>query len=316
MRGMRLPIVVAAVLLCALAVLLYWRHRPRSVEIVCMAVDGQRIVVGLKNGDAVELAYHDGKFEQRSRIPHCSGAWMNAVSFTSAHELICSGEKLRIVGPSGSGREVSVPSSVSGGAFGSVAEFQGLLAVICAKETILLFDSQGKLVKQIGEHTALYGDLRTSPDGNFLVASGHAPHVWASAPHVWASALLQVELTHAYYTFGPIAFGPQRLYIGNQDGCVYQWQTSDWAQLPRVCLNSGTVSQLAVQADGKHLAIAANQVFVEVGNGEARIERNAHAGLAYIDGTKLVTASGSRVEVWDCGSGHSCVPETALDVSN
>jgi len=305
MSALKIPIAVASVLLCALGIFIFL-HRPnKSVEIVCMATDGTRIAVGLKNGTAVELSYTNHAFDEERRLPQCSGATINALYFTAKHELVCSGEKLRIVNQSGATREISVPTSISGGAFGSVAEFQGFLAVICAKETILLFDSQGKFVKQTGDHTALYGDLRTSPDGQFLVASGHTPHVWASA-------IVPTELAHAYYTFGPIAFGPQRLYIGNQDGCVYQWQTRDWRQLPRVCLNTGTVSQLAVETDGRHLAIAADVVFVEVGNGESRIDRNAHAGLAYLE-NKLLTASGSHVEVWDCASG-ACEHQTEYQV--
>lgn len=302
MQALRIPLAVAAVLLCALAAFLFLNRRTQTAEIVCMAVDGNHIAAGLKDATVVELSYTSGAFREDRRIPQCSGSMINSLYFTPKHELVCSGEKLRIHPENGAVREISVTSDVSGGAFGSVAEFQGMLAAITAKETILLFDSQGKMVKQIGEHTALYSDLRTSPDGNFLVASGHAPHVWASA-------LIPTELKHAYYTFGPIAFGSGRLYIGNQDGCVYQWQTSNWQELPRVCVQEGTVSQLAVQSDGRHLAVAANAVYVANEEGkksESRIDRNAHAGLAYIDTTKLLTASGSHLEVWDCASGE-CV---------
>ena len=309
MQALRIPVAVAAILLCALAVFLALHRRTKTLEIVCMAVDGDRIAIGLKDGTAVELSYINAAFHEDRRIPQCSGSMINALYFTGSHELVCSGEKLRILQESGASRDFSVPSSVSGGAFGSMAEFQGALAVICAKETILLFDSHGALVKQIGEHTALYGDLRTSANGEFLAAGGHTPRVWASA-------LIPAELAHSNYTFGPIAFGAQRLYMGNQDGCVYQWQTSNWAQLPRVCLNEGTISQLAVQADGRHLAVAANAVYVgneEGAKSESRIDRNAHAGLAYIGTNKLLTASGSHVEVWDCASGE-CVRMAAHEV--
>jgi hypothetical protein len=309
MSSSRIPIAVAAVLLCALAIFLFLQRRTKTVEIICTAVDSDHIAVGLKDATVVELSFANGQFHEDRRIPQCSGAMINALYFTAKHELVCSGEKLNIVGENGATREISVDFSVSGGAFGSVAEFQGLLAVICAKETILLFDAQGKLVKQTGEHTALYGDLRTSPNGQYLVASGHTPHVWASA-------LEPTELGHAYYTFGPIAYGPERLYIGNQDGCVYQWQTTDWRQLPRVCVQEGAISQLAVQSDGRHLAVAANAVYVanEAGQKtESRIDRNAHAGLSYIAGTKLLTASGSRIEVWDCASGQ-CVRQAEHDL--
>ena len=305
MRALRIPLAVAAVVLCALVIFLVTQRHTKTAEIVCMAVDGNRIAAGLKDATLVEFSYANGVFHEDRRVPQCSGSMINALYFTAKHELVCSGEKLRVFAANGTSREIAVPNDVSGGAFGSVAEFQGLLAVITAKETILLFDSQGKLTKQIGDHTALYSDLRTSPDGQFLVASGHTPHVWASA-------LIPTELKHAYYTFGPIAFGSGRLYIGNQDGCVYQWQTSNWQELPRVCLQEGTVSQLAVQADGRHLAVAANAVYVANEEGqktESRIDRNAHAGLAYIDTTKLLTASGSHLEVWDCASGE-CVPQS------
>ena len=178
MQRAALLVGISVFTICGVAAFIYLGSQPGPVEIVSMAVDGPQIALGLKGGSVVEVALQNGAFHENRRIAHCSGDWINAVHYTSAHELVCSGEKLRIVNRVGRQREVALPKSETGGAFGSVTEFQGSLVVIAASENILWIDASGRIQKQIGPHTALYGDVRASGDGAYLASSGHTPQVW------------------------------------------------------------------------------------------------------------------------------------------
>ncbi|ABF43503.1 hypothetical protein Acid345_4503 [Candidatus Koribacter versatilis Ellin345] len=310
MRRLPLMIAVLVTALCALAGILYLRSRPRGVEIVCMAVDGHEIGLGLKDGTAVEISLQDGSFREERRIAHCSGDGMNALSYTSAHELVCSGEKLRTVSRGGALRDLPIPSSLSGGAFGSAAEFRGGLAVITATENILMIDASGGIEKQIGAHTALYGDVKASRDGKFLAASGHTPHVWS------LDLLEEREFAHSDYTYGPVAFSDSRLYMGNQDGCVYEWSVGDWKAWPRICMESGTISQVSLSPDGTELAMAGREVVLlstDTAKLGGRIPRDARGGLGFLDNSKVLTSTGSRVEMWECAAGV-CTPKAAINV--
>jgi hypothetical protein len=301
--SLRLPLALAVLVIGVAVLFLVKPSHPGLSEIVAFAVDSHSpdIALGLSSGDVILLSLRDQQFREARRIPACSGAWMNALSYTSAHDLVCGGEKLRILTAAGALRDLSIPRSVSGGAFGSSASISENLAVVTASERILLVDQKSGAVKNsFGEPTALYGDLRTSADGKFLVASGHTAQVWSlNSNGVYAGH----RLFHSNYTFGPMAFAADRLYIGNQDGCVYIWRISDWAQLPRFCTNAGTVVQLAVSPDGSRIAIAANRVLLlepDTARIAGVIERHGVVGMAFTPDGDLLMASTDRVEVWSC----------------
>ncbi len=312
MKRAWLPITLSALALCLILLLVLSRQHARDpIVAIDVAPDSAAIAVARKSGRVQVLSVQSGGFKVEWTIPDCAGKWVNAVLLLRADELLCSGERLRHLTRTGN-KEFAVPES--GGAYGSVARVGDDLAVITASEHVVLLDGNtGALKGILDEHTALYGDLSVSADGKWLAASGHSIHVWTAG----ASGLsAKRELTHSYYTFGPIAFGPDRLYVGSQDGCIYIWTIPSWSEMPRLCVNAGTVSHLALSNDGKILAVAANNVFLFQTQDAARIATvgpGAVSGVSFLPDDSVLTAGGRAVQRWRC-SGHDCKPEGRYDI--
>ncbi|MEO1525494.1 MAG: hypothetical protein AAFX06_08655, partial [Planctomycetota bacterium] len=106
------------------------------------------------------------------------------------------------------------------------------------------------------------GNLAFSPDGKFLAhVSGYRYENQRSDLNVWRTSdfkkvgggpLRQKEITMAALAFSPDS---SRLFVGDYDGVVDIWNTSDWTQEDSMVTVTNQISSLIVSSDGKRLII-------------------------------------------------------------
>ena len=158
--------------------------------------------------------------------------------------------------------------------------------------------------------TSIWGEVEFSPDGTQVLWAGHWPGVWNF--HLGALAGRLTE-SREFMTFGPIAIDSTggTIFMGSQDGRVYQWNLEKRHLLRTSPAQSGYVHTIAVLGRSGWVAYAAEGGAVHLWRpetGAARIVTAARAtsNLVFDESgnrTALATEQGN-VEFWDLIEGR------------
>lgn len=112
------------------------------------------------------------------------------------------------------------------------------------------------------------GNLAFSPDGKYLAhVSGYRYAKQKSDLNVWRTSDFKKvgggPLRQKNITMAALAFSPDssRLFVGDYDGVVEIWNTSDWSQEDSMVTVTNQISSLLVSSDGKRLVIGHGRDF-------------------------------------------------------
>jgi WD40 repeat protein len=158
--------------------------------------------------------------------------------------------------------------------------------------------------------TSIWGEVEYSPDGTQVLWAGHWPGVWNLRSGVLAGRLTE---TREFMTFGPIAIDPtgETIFMGSQDGRVYQWNLEMRQFLRKSQAQSGYVHTIAVLGRSGWVAYAAEGGAVHLWHSETGATRIVAAArttsnLVFDESrnrTALATEQG-KVEFWDLIEGR------------
>jgi len=104
--------------------------------------------------------------------------------------------------------------------------------------------------------TSIWGEVEFSPDGMQVLWAGHWPGVWDLRSNVLAGRLTKAR---EFMTFGPIVIDStgQTIFMGSQDGRVYEWNLGTHNLLRKSQPQSGYVHTIAVLGQSGWVAYAA-----------------------------------------------------------
>jgi len=158
--------------------------------------------------------------------------------------------------------------------------------------------------------TSIWGEVEFSPDGTQVLWAGHWPGVWDLR-----SGMLAGRLTEAreFMTFGPIAIDAtgKRIFMGSQDGRVYEWNLGTHNLLRKSLPQSGYVHTITVLGRSGWVAYAAEGGAVHLWHpetGATRIVASARTTSNLVfDESRNRTALATeprKVEFWDLIEGR------------
>jgi WD40 repeat protein len=183
------------------------------------------------------------------------------------------------------------------------------LLIITGRGTIEVLDSESGAMRLNICCSTIYGEVTFTPDERSIATAGHWPRLWDSR-----SGQLITRLTkdRELYTFGPIAFDPQRgtILMGSQDGRVYCWNLASGKLIAMSPAHAEYVNTIAVSSTG-WAAYACFGKTVRLWNpqsGEERLLTGARPTsnlILGLDGASILfgTAEG-EIELWDTQEGQ------------
>lgn len=157
--------------------------------------------------------------------------------------------------------------------------------------------------------TSIWGEVDFTPDGTRVIWAGHWPGLWDLRSGTLIGRLTE---RRQVMTLGPIAWGAGgTVFMGSQDGRVYQWDVEARKLLRTSPPQPGYVRSIAVLGNSGWIAYAAENGPVhlwhpETGASRAAIAARTTSNLVFDESrsrTALGTASGT-VEFWDLVGGR------------
>jgi WD40 repeat protein len=157
--------------------------------------------------------------------------------------------------------------------------------------------------------TSIWGEVDFTPEGSRVVWAGHWPGLWDLRSGTLVGRFTE---SRQFMTFGPITWGVGgTVFMGSQDGRVYQWDAEARKLLRTSPPQFGYVHSIAVLGNSGWIAYAAENGPVHLWHPETGASRIATAArttsnLVFDESrsrTALGTASGT-VEFWDLVEGR------------
>ncbi len=178
------------------------------------------------------------------------------------------------------------------------------LLSINGKGQILAVDLKTSAARSMYCCTSIGGEVALTPSEKQIVWAGHRPGI-LDFP---SGALLgRLTETREFMNFGPIASDDRgAIYMGSQDGRVYQWNIDTRARIGRSPAQPGYVRTIAVLGGTGWVAYAAEAGPVHVwqpATGDSRVVEGAYttSNLVFdpFHGTTAFGTSTGEVQFWD-----------------
>jgi WD40 repeat protein len=183
------------------------------------------------------------------------------------------------------------------------------LLTVNGKGAIIAIDLTTGAVRPGHCCTSIWGEVDFTPDGSRVVWAGHWPGLWDLRSGTLAGRLTEGR---QFMTFGPIAWDAGgTVFMGSQDGRVYQWDLETRKLLRTSPPQPGYVHSIAVLGNGGWIAYAGESGPVHLWHPQTGASRTVQAARTtsnlVFDGSRnraaLGTASGT-VEFWDLVEGR------------
>jgi WD40 repeat protein len=247
----------AVLLASVLLVLVVWsprREMSRRLRVLALSSDGRWIAGGTSQGD---IRIWDLKSETLCGKALESTGALNDLRFSrNGEHLAIANKNLTIVQLPHGGNPRAVRADHAN--YGSVrfSPDDRSLLTIDGKGAVMTIDLSTGAITPGHCCSSIWGEVDYSPNGTQVVWAGHWPGVWDLRSGAMIGRLTE---TREFMTFGPIAIEPggDTIYMGNQDGRVYQWNLETRRFLRRSQPQSGYVQTISVLGRSGWVAYAA-----------------------------------------------------------
>ena len=301
----------AVLLVGVLCVLVVWsphREVSRQLRVLALSSDGRWIAGGTPQG-TIRIWDLEGATPPSKALE--SAGDLNDLRFSrNAEYLAIANKNITIVHLSGGGEPRIVRADQAN--YGSVrfsSDGRSLLT-INGKGAVMTIDLSTGAINPGHCCTSIWGEVDYSPDGTQVVWAGHWPGVWDLRSGVMVGRLTE---TREFMTFGPIAIDPsgETIYMGSQDGRVYQWNLELRKLLRKSQPQAGYVHTISVLGRSGWVAYAAEGGAVHLWHPETGATRIVAAARTtsnlVFDESHNRTALGTElgnVEFWDLIEGR------------
>ena len=294
-----------------LCVLVAWsphRELPRRLHVLALSSDGRWIAGGTRQGHVRIWDLEDETHP--SEVVESAGA-LNDLRFSrNAKYLAVANRNITIVPLSNADEPRIVRTDQAN--YGSVrfSPDGRTLLTINGKGAVMTIDLPTGAINPGHCCTSIWGDVDYSPNGTQVVWAGHWPGVWDLPAGVLVGRFTE---TREFMTFGPIAIEPsgETIYMGSQDGRVYQWNLKTRKLLRKSQAQSGYVRTLSLVGRSGWVAYAEEGGAVHLWHPEMGATRTVAAARAtsnlVFDESRNRTALGTdqgNVEFWDLIEGR------------
>jgi WD40 repeat protein len=280
----------------------------RKIRVLALSSSGRWMAGGTPKGSI--YIWDLQQSTSAAKIVESTGT-LNDLRFSRDGEYLAIANKNIVLVPLSSGGEPRVVRADKAN-YGSVRFSSGSrsLLTINGQGSVILINLSTGLVSPVYCCSSIWGDVDFSPDETQLLWAGHWPGVW----DLRSGALIgRLTKSREFMTFGPIATDPKQklIYMGSQDGRVYEWSLETRKPLGKSPPQSGYVYTIAVLGTSGWVAYAAEDGPVHLWHprtGANRIVQAARttSNLVFDESrnqTTLGTESG-YVEFWDLVAGR------------
>ncbi len=269
--GPRLFSAVAAIaiLLLLLAVSMM-TPQPRiaiAVRVLAISPAGLGLAVGMSDGTIYECASQDltdcRSLDAKGRL--------NDLRYSDFGELAIADQNIRLIELHGSPAKLI---RSDGANYGTVRFESGRrrILTINGKGKVLNVDLESGNTSTVFCCSTIWGEVDFIDGGDKAVWAGHWPGIW----HVSEDKLLgRLTAQREEMTFGPIAMDLEErlLYMGSQDGRLYQWSIDSRELLAKSTLLSGYVMTVSILGTSGWVAYASQPGIVRLWNPKANVHR-------------------------------------------
>jgi WD40 repeat protein len=183
------------------------------------------------------------------------------------------------------------------------------LLTVNGKGAVLTIDLTTGTIRPGHCCTSIWGEVDYTPNGSRVVWAGHWPGLWDLGS---GSLVGRLTESRQIMTFGPIAWGAGgTVFMGSQDGRVYQWDVEARKLLRTSPQQPGYVRSIAVLGNSGWIAHAAENGPVHLWHPETGTSRIVTAARTtsnlVFDESRNTTAFGTAsgmVEFWDLVGGR------------
>ena len=299
---------VLACVLCVLVVLSPHREPSPRLSVLALSSTGRWLAGGTPEGN---IRIWDLQAATPPNQAVESTGNLNDLRFSKNDEYLAVANKNITLLPRSSGGEPHIVRADQAN-YGSVRfSIDGRsLLTINGKGAVMTIDLTTGATRPSYCCTSIWGEVEFSPDGTQVLWAGHWPGVWDLRSSVLAGRLTKAR---EFMTFGPIAIDHtgQTIFMGSQDGRVYQWNLGMHNLLRKSQPQSGYVHTIAVLGQSGWVAYAAEGGAVHLWHpetGATRIIEGAHSTSNLVfDESRKRTALGTErgnVEFWDLIEGR------------
>ena len=253
----------------------------------------------------------DLKERNRSLRFKSSPGTLNDLRFTADEQLLAiANRNLTLVHVEGMKSKIEIFADESN--YGSVrfSPDGKFILTINGKGAILIVDRIAKSITKKHCCSTIWGDVDFGLDGRLAIWAGH----WPGVLDLHSGRLLgRLTAAPEVMTFGPVLIDRSMncIFMGSQDGRVYQWDLGTRKLLRTSPAQAGYVRTISPIGGSGYIAYAADSGPVKLWNPESGNSRTVPAALTtsnlIFDETRNLMAFGTakgEVEFWDLLSGR------------
>jgi WD40 repeat protein len=284
------------------------REEPRRLRVIALSSTGRLLAAGTPSGGVQIWDI------QNPASPHKivdSTGRLNDLRFSRNTEYVAiANRNLTLFPLAREGKPIVVRSDQAN--YGSVrfSSDGRLLLTVNGKGEVMTIDLASGAVRLVHCCSSIWGDVEFGLDESQAVWAGHWPGVWDLRSMMMLGRLTK---SREFMAFGPISIdrSDPMVYMGSQDGRVYQWNIDTRRLLGKSQAQSGYVHTLAVLGRNGWVAYAAEGGPVHLWHPSTGASRTVQAARAttnlVFDESRNRMAFGTdsgQVEFWDLIEGR------------
>ncbi len=274
-----------------------------KIRVLAMSESGRQMAAGTAEG---AIRIWDLKERNQALRLESSPGTLNDLRFTADERFLAiANRNLTLVQLEATRSKIEIVADESN--YGSVrfSPDGNSILTINGKGAILLVDLRSKSVAEKHCCSTIWGDVDFGLDGSLALWAGH----WPGVLDLHSGRLLgRLTATPEVMTFGPVFIDrfKNSIFMGSQDGRVYQWDLGTRKLLRTSPAQAGYIRTISPLGRSGYIAFASDSGPVKLWNPETGNSRTVPDALTtrnlIFDGNRNLTAIGTakgEVEFWD-----------------